>query len=95
MRREEVAKKIHWEFIIWAFGFINVVAMLPQLIRIIQTKNVEGLSLEMFVTYFFIQVAFSFEGYFKRNRMFMTCLGLSSLISAATIALIFYLRHFG
>lgn len=95
MTREEVARKIHWEFIIWVFGFINVVAMLPQLIKIIQTKNVEGLSLEMFVTYFFIQVAFSFEGYFKRSKMFMVCLGLSSLISAATITLIFYLRHFG
>ena len=95
MKRDEVAKKIRWSFIIWLAGLVNVGAMLPQLVKIIQTKNIEGLALEMFVIYFLIQVAFSFEGYFKRNMMLMVCLGLSALVSVTIISLVLYLRHFG
>ncbi len=94
MTREEFAKKIHWPFIIWLAGFVNVGAMLPQLIKIIQTKKVEGLALEMFVIYFFIQVAFALEGYFKKNMVFLVCLGLSALVSASIISLVVYLRYF-
>ena len=95
MTRDEVAKKIRWSFIIWLAGLVNVGAMLPQLAKIIQTKNTEGLALEMFVIYFLIQAALSFEGYFKRNIMLMVCLGLSALVSATIISLVLYLRHFG
>lgn len=93
MTREELAKKIRWSFIIWFAGLINVGAMLPQLVKIIQTKNTEGLALEMFVIYLLVQVAFSLEGYFTRNKMLMVCLGLSALVSATIISLVFYLRH--
>ncbi len=95
MTREEFAEKIRWPFIIWAFGFVNVGAMLPQLIQIIQTQKTDGLSLPMFATYFVTQVAFAFDGYFKRNTVFMVCLGLSALVNAATMSLVVYLRHFG
>lgn len=94
MTREDVAKKIRWPFIIWLAGLVNVGAMLPQLAKIIQTKSTEGLALEMFVIYFLIQVAFSLEGYFTRNKMLMVCLGLSALVSATIISLVFYLRYF-
>lgn len=93
MSREEFAKKIHWSFIIWLVGFINVGAMLPQLVQIIQTRKTDGLSLGMFATYLFIQLAFSLEGYFTRNRMFMVCLGLSAVVNAMVISLVIYLRH--
>ncbi len=92
MTREELARKIRWPWIIWTAGLINVVAMLPQLVRIVQTGNVEGLSVEMFVLYFLIQCAFTAEGYFTRNRMFMVCLGLSSVVSAMIITLVVYYR---
>ena len=95
MKREEVAKAIRWPLIIWIAGLVNVVAMLPQLWKIIQTNNIDGLSLEMFVIYFLIQVAFSLEGYFTRNRMFTVCLGLSALVSGTIISLVMYIRHFG
>lgn len=95
MTREELAKRIHWQSIIWLAGLVNVGAMLPQLIKIIQTKNTEDLALGMFVIYFLVQVAFSIEGYFTKNRMLMVCLGLSSLVSATIISFVFYLRHFG
>lgn len=93
MTREELSKKIHWPWIIWTAGIVNVVAMLPQLYKLITTQQTEGLALGMFWMYFGIQVSFSLEGYFTRNRMLMTCLGLSAIVSAAIIVQVVYLRH--
>ena len=94
MTRDLIAKRIHWSFIIWLAGMVNVTAMSPQLVRIIRTRNIEGLSLAMFVLYFLVQVAFSIEGFFKKNRMLMVCMGLSAVVSGMIIALVTYLRHF-
>src|SRR5260370_38283650 len=74
---------------------VNVKGRLPQLVRIIRTRNIEGLSLAMFVLYFLVQVAFSIEGFFKKNRMLMVCMGLSAVVSSVIIGLVTYLRHFG
>ena len=90
--REEVARKIRWDSIIWTAGLVNVGAMLPQLYQIVTTWNVESLSLGMFVTYFFIQVAFSLQGFFRRDKMLMVCLGLSAVVSATIIGFVVYLR---
>ncbi len=95
MTRELIARKIRWPFIIWLAGMVNVVAMLPQFARIIRTRNIQGLSLEMFVLYFLVQVAFSLEGFFTKNRMLMVCMGLSAVVSGMIIVLVTYLRHFG
>jgi uncharacterized protein with PQ loop repeat len=95
MTRELIAKRVYWSFIIWLAGMVNVTAMLPQLFRIIRTRNIEGLSLAMFVLYFLVQVAFSIEGFFKKNRMLMVCMGLSAVVSGMIIVLVTYLRHFG
>jgi|SRR3989344_2389509 len=92
LTREEVAKKIRWDVIIWTAGLVNVGAMLPQLYQIIKTRNVDGLALEMFVIYFVLQVAFSLQGFFRRDKMLMVCLGLSSVVSAIIISLVLYLR---
>jgi uncharacterized protein with PQ loop repeat len=93
--RDLIAKRIRWSFIIWLAGMVNVTAMLPQLVRIIRTRNIEGLALAMFVLYFLVQVAFSIEGFFRRNRMLMVCMGLSAVVSGTIILLVTYLRHFG
>jgi len=93
--RDLIAKRIHWSLIIWLAGMVNVTAMLPQLVRIIRTRDVAGLSLAMFVLYFLVQVAFSIEGFFKKNRMLMVCMGLSAVVSGMIIVLVTYLRHFG
>jgi uncharacterized protein with PQ loop repeat len=93
--RDLIAKRIHWSFIIWLAGMVNVTAMLPQLVRIIRTRNIASLSLAMFVLYFLVQVAFSIEGFFKKNRMLMVCMGLSAVVSGLIIVLVTYLRHFG
>src|SRR5260370_17774508 len=93
--RDLVAKRIQWLVINWLGGMGNVTGMLPQLVRIIRTRNIEGLSLAMFVLYFLVQVAFSIEGFFKKNRMLMVCMGLSAVVSGVIIVLVTYLRHFG
>lgn len=62
--------------------------MIPQLIKIIHTKNVEGLSIEMFITYLLVQIAFSFEGYFKRSVILSVCFGLSAFVSGTILVLI-------
>lgn len=95
MTRDLIARRIHWSLIIWLAGMVNVTAMLPQLVRIIRTRNIAGLSLAMFVLYFLVQVAFSVEGFFKKNRMLMVCMGLSAVVSGMIIVLVTYLRHFG
>ena len=93
MIREEFARKIHWSKIVWTFGLINVMAMLPQMWQLIHTRETIGLSLEMFVLYFVIQIAFSLQGFFNRDKMLMWCLGLSAAVSATIISTIVYLRH--
>ena len=92
MTREDVAKKIRWDAIIWTAGLVNVGAMLPQLYQILRTHNVQALSLQMFVLYFLIQVAFSLQGYFRRDSMLKWCLGLSAVVSLTIICLILYFR---
>jgi uncharacterized protein with PQ loop repeat len=95
MTREQVAKKIHWEAIIWAAGLVNVFAMTPQLFKLLTTHETAGISVGMFVIYGMIQIAFCLEGYFKRNRMLFVCLGLSAIVSALIIGLILYFRSQG
>ena len=92
MTREKFAKKIHWDKVMWTAGLVNVVAMLPQLHQIVTTRNVAGLSLGMFVTYFLIQASFSLQGYFRRDKMLMVCLGLSAVVNATIISLMLYLK---
>ena len=92
MTRDEFADRIHWSFIIWTMGIINVGAMLPQLVRLIQTQVTEGLAIQMFVIYAAVQAAFAVEGYFKRSTVLMICMTLSAIISVTVIALIIAYR---
>jgi len=90
MTREDLSKKIHWPKIVWFMGIVNVAAMIPQLYTILKTHKTGGLSVEMFAIYLVVQIAFSAEGYFTRNRMLMVCLGLSAIVSISIISLIFF-----
>lgn len=95
MNREQIAQLIYWEWIIWGAGILNVSAMLPQLWKLVRDKKTEGLSLGMFWIYLGVQVAFSLEGYFKRNDMLFYCIGASALVSVVCIVLIIHLRKQG
>ena len=93
MNRDEVAKFIHWPVIIWSMGIVNVCAMLPQLFKLMQTQETEGLAIQMFVIYAAVQAAFAVEGYFKRSTVLLICMTLSALISVTVIALIITYRY--
>ena len=93
MTREEFANSIHWPYIIWSMGIINVCAMLPQLVRLIQTQVTEGLAIQMFIIYAAVQAAFAVEGYFKRSTVLLICMTLSAIISVTVIALIITYKY--
>lgn len=93
MTREQFAQLIHWSWIIWAFGIVNVWAMVPQLRRLLRTHETKGLEPKMFWIYFSVQVALSLEGFFRRNTMLMCCLGLSAGVSMWIIVLIYRYRR--
>ncbi len=80
MTRDLIAKRIHWSFIIWLAGLVNVTAMLPQLARIIRTRNIEGLSLAMFMLYFLMPGLFL--AIIVAGRSLNTYIGTLSLWSA-------------
>lgn len=85
MTREEVARRIGWSRIIWFAGIVNVVGILPQLWRILSTRQSQDVSLLMLGIFLFVQVAFSLEGFFTKNKMLMVCLALSAVVNVATI----------
>ena len=93
MTREQFARKIRWSLIIWTFGWVNVTAMIPQLIKVIRTHETADLSLTMFWIYLSTQVAFSLNGFIKRDRVLFVTLGLSALINLSTIATVLYFRY--
>lgn len=95
MTREEFAERIRWPFIIWTMGFVNVLAMVVQLIALIQVKSTAGLSLGMLFMFFVLQIAFSLEGFFKRSTVLMVCMGLSAAVTASIIGYTLYLRSKG
>jgi uncharacterized protein with PQ loop repeat len=70
-------------------GLVNVAAMLPQLYQLVTTHKTEGLNVLMFWIYLIIQIAFSLQGFFRRDQMLMWCLGLSALVTAANIFCIY------
>ena len=92
MTREQFAQKMHWPLIIWFAGLVSVVAMAPQLIKIMVTWKVDDLSLPMFLLTFFVQASFSLEGYFKRNSVLMVCPGLAALVTGIITLLILAIR---
>lgn len=92
MDRSEIAKMIHWSWIIWAMGFVNVAAMWPQLWKIFRTKKTAGISMGMLYIYLAVQIAFALEGFFSYNDMLMWCLALSALTTLTIIMYVKYLR---
>ncbi len=94
MTREEFAKKIHWSEFMWLVSIVNVASMLPQLWQIIQTRNVDGLSLSMFFIVLFIQVPFTFEFYFTRKKIMTLFMVMAALVSLSIISYVVYLRNF-
>ena len=74
-------------------GMINVVAMLPQLLNILLTHKVEGLSLTMVSLYLAIQVCFGINGFIKRDIPFFVTMLLSAAMSISVILSTIIIRY--
>lgn len=92
MSREDVAKLIHWKYVIGLMGMVNVVAIFPQIIKVLETQKTKDLSLIMFSTILAIQIAFSLDGFFTRNRTLFLSNAFAACFNATLIGLVLYFR---
>lgn len=92
MTREEFAKKYNWPRIMFYLGMLNPVAFTPQIWNIVSTHEVEGISVQMFILFVIIQMAFFTNGFFQRDRMVMLSMGSSAILTVITIGLTLYYR---
>ena len=93
MTREELAAKLHWPKVVWFGGLVNVVALAPQLIKLIRTRETTGLAIEMFSIFLLAQLIFAVQGYFTRSKAQLITMLLSALETTAIILLITHLRN--
>lgn len=92
MTREEFVRKFRWDKVMWVMGFVNIAALLPQPIGILQTHNASGVSIGMFALFILVQVSVAIESFIKRSYGLMTSMIVSTLLSATTIGLVLYFR---
>lgn len=92
MTREEFVQRFRWNKVMWVMGFVNVLAILPQPISILQSHNASGVSIGMFVMFILVQISVAIESFIKRSYGLMTSMIVSALLSATTIGLVLYYR---
>ncbi len=85
--RERLAASIRWPFFRWIFGIMNACAMLPQLFQLLRTRETAGISITMFWVILAVQIGYSIDGYFSRNKMVMWSLAAASTITISIISL--------
>ena len=83
--REDVARRVRWPYVKWLFGCMNAVAMVPQLVQLARTHQTAGISIVMFWVILAVQIGYSLDGFFGRNRMIMWSLAAASLVTTAII----------
>ncbi len=90
--REDFAKKIHWNSIIWTVSIVNPFMTIPQLWQIWHTGETAGISLVFLLILLFIQSGFSLHGFFTRDRFIMGSNGLAGFMTLLTILSTLYFR---
>ena len=93
MKRDKIARKIHWAKIIWAVSIVNPLMTLPQLVQIWLTHQTEGLSLIFLLILLFVQGGFSLHGFFTKDRFIMVSNGLAATMTLLTILSTLYFRN--
>ncbi len=91
--REDIAKKIHWTWIIWVVSIVNPLMIIPQLWQVWHTGETAGLSLIFLAILLFIQSGFSLHGFFTRDRFIMGSNGLAATMTLITILSTVYFRN--
>ena len=92
MTREEIAKRIHWKYVIGLMGIVNVFAVFPQIIKVLETHQTKDLSLLWLMTILTIQGSFSADGFFTRNRTLFLSNACAGFFNATLICLSVYFR---
>lgn len=70
--------------------FVNAIIMLPQLVRILRSKVVEGLSLTSFAGIFLLQLIMAIHGYFYHDFNLMIGMFFAMIVSGSIAALIVF-----
>lgn len=92
MTREQFSAKIRWPAVAWLVSIIGIFTMVPQLWQILRTHQVRDLNTPMFVVAFLSQTVYGLQGFFKRDRMLVSCMFPASAITLAIIVCIFIWR---
>jgi uncharacterized protein with PQ loop repeat len=92
MTREEYAQKIGWPKIMFWAGLLNPLALVPQLYSIASTGNVSGVSLPMLGLFLIIQISFTLNGFFQRDKAVMISMGASVPLTTSIIVLVLLYR---
>jgi uncharacterized protein with PQ loop repeat len=95
MIKEVFAQSAAWKYFAWVVCIVGVGSMLPQLLKIILTRKVDDLSPLAFGIVYVSQLVYCVDGYFRRNRMLMVCMGSGSQITLAIIILYYLWRTAG
>lgn len=91
MTREEFAKKIRWDIIMWVIGYANPLLAIPQLIKLITTGDATGVSGTFLGFMLIIQTGFSLHGFFMRDKMLCVSNAIAGSFTFITTVFAFYL----
>ena len=92
MTREMIAAQLYWPYVACAAGTINAGAMIPQIVKLLRTRQTEGVSVAMFWIYFIVQMTFAIDGYFHHDDILMWSLTAAAAVSASNLFLVHIFR---
>lgn len=84
MTREEFAHRVKWPMVIWFFGLVNPLFMLPQLVKIWESESASSISLFTLLILFTLQTVFGIHGFIIRQTIFVVSNTLGALMTIAT-----------
>ncbi len=89
MTREEFAERCRLQKIMWAIGLGSPLFLLPQLLKILETKDVGSVSLLMLLILLVFQTAYGFHGFVLRQKIYVisNTLGATMTLATAVVAM--------
>jgi uncharacterized protein with PQ loop repeat len=84
LTREEFAKKIYWDKVMWVVGYANPLIALPQLVKLLRTSDASGVSAMTLFWILGIQIGFSAHGFFKRDKMLFISNAIAATLTGTT-----------
>ena len=84
--------KEFFRWLVLGSGFINAALFVPQLRRLLHTKNAEALSLSAFAGFFILQLIMIIHGLLESNYYLAAGMGVSALTCGSVVVLAVYYR---